>query len=57
VTLTGFGTFRVSQRTARTGTNVRTGQKIQIPAQWGVNFSAGSELKAQVRGEGGAYLL
>src|SRR5215470_8493206 len=31
VTLTGFGTFRPSQRAARTGTNIRTRQKIQIP--------------------------
>ena len=51
VTLTGFGTFRQSQRAARTGTNIRTGQKIQIPASRSVGFTAGSELKAAVKGE------
>ena len=50
VTLTGFGTFRQSQRAARTGTNIRTGQKIQIPASRSVRFTAGSELKAAVGG-------
>ena len=54
VTLTGFGTFRQTQRSARTGTNIRTGQKIQIPASRGVTFSAGSELKAAVSGRAGA---
>jgi DNA-binding protein HU-beta len=50
VTLTGFGTFRTGQRAARTGTNIRTGQKIQIPAQRTARFTAGSELKAAVGG-------
>jgi DNA-binding protein HU-beta len=51
VTLTGFGTFRQTQRSARTGTNVRTGQKIHIPAQASVRFTAGSELKTAVKGK------
>ena len=50
VTLTGFGTFRPSQRAARTGTNIRTRQKIQIPAQKSVRFTPGSEFKASVSG-------
>jgi DNA-binding protein HU-beta len=50
VTLTGFGTFRQSQRAARTGTNIRTRQKIQIPAQKSVRFTPGSEFKAAVSG-------
>src|SRR5215212_2497550 len=33
VTLTGFGTFRRSERAARSGTNIRTRERIQIPAQ------------------------
>jgi DNA-binding protein HU-beta len=53
VTLTGFGTFRRSQRAARTGTNIRTGQKIQIPAQSSVRFTPGSEFKAAVSGRSG----
>jgi nucleoid DNA-binding protein len=50
VTLTGFGTFRQTQRAARTGTNIRTGQKIQIPAQKSVRFTLGTELKTAVSG-------
>jgi nucleoid DNA-binding protein len=50
VTLTGFGTFRQSQRAARNGTNIRTGQKIQIPASTSVRFTAGSDLKAAAKG-------
>jgi len=52
VTLTGFGTFRRSERAARTGTNIRTGQKINIPAQQSVRFTPGSEFKNAVRGGG-----
>ena len=32
VTLTGFGTFDVGRRRARSGVNPRTGEPIQIPA-------------------------
>ena len=50
VTLTGFGTFRRSERAARRGTNIRTRQPIDIPAQSSVRFTPGSELKAAVSG-------
>ena len=50
VTLTGFGTFRRSERAARTGTNIRTGERIQIPAQMSVRFTPGSEFKTSVSG-------
>jgi len=52
VTLTGFGTFRRSERAARTGTNIRTREKIKIPAQRSVRFTPGSEFKNAVRGAG-----
>ena len=52
VTLTGFGTFRRSERAARRGTNIRTRQPIDIPAQSSVRFTPGSELKAAVSGRG-----
>lgn len=55
VTLTGFGTFRRSERAARTGTNIRTRERIQIPAQTSVRFTPGSEFKAAMRGGGGNY--
>lgn len=53
VTLTGFGTFRKTQRAARTGTNIRTREKIQIPAQTSVRFTPGSEFKTLVGGRSG----
>lgn len=48
VTLTGFGTFKVSRRSARTGVNPRTGEKIQIAAKTVPKFSAGKGLKDAV---------
>ena len=48
VPLTGFGTFRRTERGARTGRHVRTGEPIAIPARTGVRFTPGSELKAAV---------
>ena len=50
VTLTGFGTFRRTERAARRGTNIRTRQPIDIPARSTVRFTPGSELKAAVSG-------
>ncbi len=32
IRLTGFGTFKVTQRKARTGRNPRTGEELKIPA-------------------------
>ena len=51
ITFTGFGKFHVTKRSARTGVNPRNpGQKVQIPAATVPKFSAGSTLKAAVRG-------
>jgi DNA-binding protein HU-beta len=50
VTITGFGKFSVSQRSARTGRNPATGETIQIPASKSPRFSAGAKLKTAVRG-------
>jgi len=49
VTLTGFGTFRVSDRAAREGINPQTKAKIQIPAMKVPKFTAGKALKEAVR--------
>lgn len=49
VTLTGFGTFRVSQRAAREGINPQTKAKIQIPAMTVPKFTAGKALKEAVK--------
>ena len=48
VTLVGFGSFAPSQRSARTGRNPRTGEKIKIPASKGVRFTAGAALKKAI---------
>ena len=49
VTLTGFGTFRVSQRASREGINPQTKEKIQIPAMKVPKFTAGKALKEAVK--------
>lgn len=50
VTWTGFGTFQISKRAARTGVNPRNpSQKIQIPAMNLPTFRAGKALKEAVR--------
>ena len=50
VTFTGFGKFSTSARAARMGVNPRTGAKVMIPATTVPKFSAGSSLKAAVKG-------
>ncbi len=50
VTVTGFGTFRISKRAARTGVNPRNpSEKIKIPAMKLPAFKAGKSLKDAVR--------
>ena len=50
ITITGFGTFRVSNRAARTGVNPRNpSQRISIPAMKVPSFKAGKTLKDAVR--------
>ena len=49
VTLTGFGTFKVSNRAARVGINPQTKAKIQIPAMTVPKFTAGKALKEAVK--------
>ncbi|MBT3292589.1 HU family DNA-binding protein [Candidatus Peregrinibacteria bacterium] len=50
VTVTGFGTFKVSHRKARTGVNPRNpSQKISIPAMTVPSFKSGKTLKDAVR--------
>ena len=40
VALRGFGTFRLSERSARKGRNPRTGEEIDIPASRNLAFKA-----------------
>lgn len=48
VAFTGFGTFSVKKRKAKTGRNPKTGEKIKISARKVVRFSVGKSLKAAV---------
>ncbi len=49
VALVGFGSFDVAERSARTGVNPATGQKINIGAKKVVKFKAGAELADLVK--------
>ncbi len=48
VSLIGFGTFSVRERSARTGKNPQTGATIQIAASKSVGFKPGKSLKDAV---------
>lgn len=50
VSLIGFGTFSVRERSARTGKNPQTGATIQIAASKSVGFKPGKSLKDAVNG-------
>jgi DNA-binding protein HU-beta len=45
VNISGFGTFAVSSRKARSGRNPKTGETIQIAASKSAKFKAGKSLK------------
>jgi nucleoid DNA-binding protein len=49
VTLVGFGTFRVTKRSARNGRNPQTGKPIKIAAKKVPKFIAGKGLKDSVK--------
>ncbi|PAS28177.1 HU family DNA-binding protein [Vibrio cholerae] len=49
VQLIGFGTFKVNQRSARTGRNPKTGEEIKIAAANVPAFVAGKALKDAIK--------
>lgn len=49
VQITGFGTFEVAKRAARTGRNPATGKTIKIAASKAPKFKAGAVLKNAVK--------
>jgi DNA-binding protein HU-beta len=49
VNISGFGTFAVSERKARTGRNPKTGESIDIPASKSAKFKAGKALKDELK--------
>ncbi|TVR62451.1 MAG: HU family DNA-binding protein [Candidatus Competibacteraceae bacterium] len=48
VVLTGFGTFAIRERPARTGHNPKTGESMEIKASKSPVFKAGKTLKDAV---------
>jgi len=50
VTLVGFGTFSVSQRSARNGRNPQTGEVIKIKARKLPKFKAGKDFATKIAG-------
>ena len=49
VTLLGFGSFSVAEKSARKGVNPKTKQPIEIPARKSVKFKAGAELTELIK--------
>lgn len=49
VQISGFGSFKVNERKARTGRNPQTGAPIKIPAAKVPKFVAGKALKEAVK--------
>ena len=52
VRIAGFGTFKTSQRSARTSRNPRTGEPVDVPARTAARFIAGKGLKTAAEGAG-----
>jgi integration host factor beta subunit len=50
VNISGFGTFSVSTRQARTGRNPKTGEPIAISASRSAKFRAGKQLRDSLNG-------
>jgi DNA-binding protein HU-beta len=51
VTVSGFGSFKVVERSAREGRNPQTGAAMTIAAKKAPVFRAGTQLKRTVEGE------
>ncbi len=49
VVISGFGTFVLRSRKARTGRNPKTGQSLQLPQMNTIGFIAAKGVKKQVR--------
>jgi DNA-binding protein HU-beta len=49
VVLTGFGTFSIRERPARTGHNPKTGEQMQIEASKTPVFKAGKTLREGIK--------
>ena len=56
VNISGFGTFAVSMRDARTGRNPKTGESIEISASRSAKFKPGKQLKDSLNDVPGSVL-
>ena len=52
VRIAGFGTFKTSNRAARTSRNPRTGEPVDVPARTAARFIPGKGLKTAAEGAG-----
>jgi integration host factor subunit beta len=52
IEIRGFGSFRTRQRTARTGRNPKTGEKVDVPAKRVPFFKPSKELRDSVNPTG-----
>ena len=48
ITILGFGTFSISQRSERKGRNPQTGKEITIPAKKVAKFKPSADLTARI---------
>ena len=48
IAITGFGTFEVRERAARTGRNPKTGESVNVKDKFSPHFKPGKELKERV---------
>ena len=48
VKITGFGTFNVSQKSARRGRNPQTGEDLEIAPRRVISFKTSNQLKAKL---------
>jgi DNA-binding protein HU-beta len=49
VSISGFGTFKVKVRKARTAINPRTGEKVEVPAKKVAKFTPSKNLKDAIK--------
>lgn len=48
VEIRGFGSFKIRQKTSKTGRNPKTGEKVEVPAKRVPCFKPGKEIKERL---------
>jgi integration host factor subunit beta len=51
IEIRGFGSFSLSERSARVGRNPKTGEKVMVPGKRVPHFKAGKDLRERVDNE------